>query len=88
MPDEYIEEALRRAHYELIEDEDTPYYGEVADLPGVWACGEILEGCRQALKEVVEGWVLVSAKRSLAIPPLGSVEITGSRSESRRVPSA
>lgn len=77
MPDEYIEEALRRARYELIEDEDTPYYGEVADLPGVWACGETLEGCRQALKEVVEGWILVSVKRSLAIPRLGSVEITG-----------
>lgn len=72
MLDEYIEEALRRARYELIEDKDTPYYGEVADLPGVWACGETLEGCRQALKEVVEGWLLVSAKRSLAIPPLGS----------------
>ena len=73
---EYVDEALRRARYELIDDKETPYYGEVSDLPGVWACGETLEGCRQELKEVIEGWILVSVKRSLAIPRLGSAEIT------------
>lgn len=73
---EYIDEALRRARFELIEDKETPYYGEVADLPGVWACGQTLESCRRDLKEVVEGWILVSVKRSLDIPPLGSVKIT------------
>lgn len=73
---EYIDEALRRARFELIEDKETPYYGEVADLPGVWACGQTLESCRRELKEVVEGWILVSVKRSLGIPPLGSVKIT------------
>lgn len=73
---EYIDEALRRARFELIEDKETPYYGEVADLPGAWACGQTLESCRQELKEVVEGWLLVSVKRSLDIPPLGSAKIT------------
>ena len=73
---EYIDEALRRACYELIEDKEIPYYGEVSDLPGVWACGETLEGCRRELKEVIEGWILVSMKRSLNIPRLGSAEIT------------
>mgnify|MGYP000880249333 FL=1 len=38
---EYIEEALRRARYELIDDEE-PYYGEVAELKGVWASGKTL----------------------------------------------
>ena len=32
---EYIEEALRRARYEIIEDEE-PYYGEIPELQGVW----------------------------------------------------
>lgn len=73
---EYIDEALRRARFELIEDKETPYYGEVTDLPGVWACGQTLESCRRELKEVVEGWILVSVKRSLDIPPLGSAKIT------------
>lgn len=72
---EYIEEALERARYELIDDPDTPYYGEVPDLPGVWASGETLENCRRELKDVIEGWLLVSVKQSLPIPPLGSLEI-------------
>lgn len=41
---EYIEEALRRAKYEIIEDEEL-YYGEVSELPGVWATGKTLEEC-------------------------------------------
>ena len=73
---EYINEALRRARYELIEDEETPYYGEVPELPGVWASGQTLEGCRRELKEVIEGWILVSVRRSLDLPRLGSAEIT------------
>jgi predicted RNase H-like HicB family nuclease len=39
---EYVEEALRRASYSIIED-DEPYYGEIEDLPGVWATGKTLE---------------------------------------------
>ena len=73
---EYISEALGRARYELIEDDDAPYYGEVPELPGVWACGRTLEECRQELKDVVEGWILLGVKRSLDIPALGGVEIT------------
>ena len=72
---EYIEEALERARYELIDDPDTPYFGEVPDLPGVWASGETLEACRRELKDVIEGWLLVSVKNSLPIPSLGPLEI-------------
>ena len=64
---EYISEALDRARYELIEDDDAPYYGEVPELPGVWACGRTLEvvparaeGCRGGLdsaqREAVAGY--------------------------------
>lgn len=72
---EYIEEALGRAHYELIEDPDEPYFGEVPDLPGVRASGKSLESCRLQLKDVIEGWILLSVKRSLPLPKLGEVEI-------------
>ena len=53
---EYIQEALKRARYEMIEDEE-PYYGEVEELKGVWATGKTLEKCRNNLKEVMEGWM-------------------------------
>ncbi len=71
---EYIEESLRRAHYEIIEDEN-PYYGEIRELKGVWATGKTLEECRNNLKEVVEGWILISIKRNLLIPKLGILQI-------------
>jgi predicted RNase H-like HicB family nuclease len=71
---EYIEEALRRARYEMIDDEE-PYYGEVEELKGVWATGKTLEECRNNLKEVIEGWILLSIKKGLPIPSLGNNEI-------------
>jgi len=71
---EYIQEALRRARYELIEDEE-PFYGEIPDLKGVWATGTTLEECRENLKGVIEGWILISLKKELPIPALGTFEI-------------
>jgi len=71
---EYIEEALRRARYELIDDEE-PYYGEVPELKGVWASGKTLEECRENLKDVIEGWILVSLRKDLPVPILGAREI-------------
>ncbi|RKX70882.1 type II toxin-antitoxin system HicB family antitoxin [candidate division WOR-3 bacterium] len=71
---EYIEEALRRAKYEIIDDEE-PYYGEIKELKGVWATGRTLEECRKNLREVVEGWILLSIKKGLPIPKLGKFEI-------------
>ncbi len=71
----YIEVALQKAHYEIIKDEE-PYYGEVPELPGVWASGKTLEECRSRLAEVLEGWILVRLARHLPIPPLDDVEIT------------
>lgn len=52
---------------ELIEDEE-PYYGEVPELQGVWATGRTLEGCRQNLMEVADGWLLVRIARKMPIP--------------------
>ena len=71
---EYVEEALRRARYELIEDEE-PYYGEVPELKGVWATGKTLEECRETLKDVIEGWILFSLRKDLPVPRLGEREI-------------
>ncbi len=68
---EYIHEALNRAHYEIIDD-DKPFYGEVKELKGVWATGKTLEECRQNLKDVIEGWILLSVKKGLSIPQMGN----------------
>jgi predicted RNase H-like HicB family nuclease len=71
---EYIEAALSRAKYEIIEDED-PYYGEVPELEGVWATGKTLEECRHNLAEVIDGWLVVRLKRGLSIPQIGEYRV-------------
>jgi len=67
---EYINAALSKAKYEIIEDEE-PYYGEVPGLEGVWASGKTLEECRRNLSEVIDGWLVIRLKRGLTIPPIG-----------------
>jgi len=71
---EYVEEALRRARYEIIDDEER-YYGEIEELRGIWATAKTLEECRNNLKDVIEGWILLSIKKGLPIPKLGDFEI-------------
>ena len=71
---EYIDAALNRAHYELIDDPE-PFYGEVKELPGVYATGATLEQCRGHLREVIEGWILLSVRRDLPIPELEGINI-------------
>ncbi|RCV65092.1 putative nuclease of the RNAse H fold, HicB family [Methanophagales archaeon] len=71
---EYIEAALSKAKYEIIEDEE-PYYGEVPELEGVWASGKTLEECRKNLVEVIDGWIIVRLRKGLPIPPIGAYKI-------------
>ena len=71
---EYIQAALNRAHCEMIDDEE-PFFGEVRELPGVYASGKTLEECRRNLADVVEGWLTVSIKRDMQIPEIGGLTV-------------
>lgn len=64
---EYVEAAMARAHYELIED-SSPYYGEIPECRGVWATGRSLKECRSHLREVLQGWMLLRVRKGLALP--------------------
>lgn len=66
----YIQAALDRAQYEIIQ-EDEPFYGQVPKLDGVWATGKTLEECRRDLVSAIEDWVLFSIARGFPIPALG-----------------
>jgi predicted RNase H-like HicB family nuclease len=71
---QYIQKAMEKAHYEIIDD-DEPYYGEIPVCPGVWATGKTLEECRRNLEEVLEGWIIVRLQRGLDLPPIEGVAI-------------
>ena len=72
---EYITAALKKAHYEIIEDEE-PYYGEIPELKGVWATGKTLEECQDSLAENLEGWILVRNRQSLDIPIINGCKVS------------
>lgn len=75
---EYINEAMKRARYELINNKDEPYYGEIPNLKGVWATAATLEDCRDELREVLEGWIIIRLKKGIKIPALGKKKIQAS----------
>jgi len=51
---------LSRGHYERLEDGS--YAGTVHECPGVVAFGADLSSCHDALRSVLEDWVLVGLK--------------------------
>ena len=71
---EYIQSALRHAHYEIL-PEDKVYYGEIPECNGVFASAGELEECREQLREVLEEWVLFRVHRNLDLPAIDGVEL-------------
>ena len=57
---EYIRAALRRAHYELLDD--GTFCAGIPGLPGVLATAATLEACREELREVLEGWIVLGLR--------------------------
>ncbi|NQT82184.1 type II toxin-antitoxin system HicB family antitoxin [bacterium] len=76
---EYIEAAMHRAHYELIDQPDQPYYGEIPGLDGVLATGKTLEECRASLEDALDAWLVLGLQLGHPIP-----EIEGIRMERLR----
>ena len=70
---EYVQRAMRLAHYEIMEN--GRYWGEVPPLRGVWAEAETLEQCRETLREVLEDWLLVGLRRGQSIPVIEGAEL-------------
>jgi len=71
---DYIKAAMKRAKYKMVDDPN-PFFGEIPELPGLWANGPTLEDCRDELKEVLEGWIIVSLYRGHKIPVLNGIDL-------------
>jgi predicted RNase H-like HicB family nuclease len=62
----YIRAAMRRATYEILSDGS--FYGEISGFQGVWANASTLEGCREELQEVLEGWIVLGLQMRHVLP--------------------
>lgn len=69
---EYIQSALRQAHYEL---EEGVYYGEIPGFAGIVASGDSLEACREQLIDVLEGWLIVGIRHGHPLPVINSIDL-------------
>ena len=70
----YINAALRHAHYEILTD-DGSYYGDIPNFQGVYANADTLEDCREELAEVLEEWILLRVSKSLPLPIVDGLEL-------------
>ena len=64
----YIQAAMHRATYELLDDGE--FYGEIPGLDGVFATATTLEECRDNLQSVLEEWIALGLRMGHDIPPI------------------
>lgn len=70
----YIQAAMRRAKYEILED-DGSFYGHIPELQGVWANAGTLEACREELEEVLEEWITLGIAWHHPFPAIDGIEL-------------
>ncbi len=72
MFEEYLNAGMHLAQYELLEG-DEGFYGFIPEAPGVYANAQTLEACRDLLREVLEGWVVLGIAHHHTLPELNGV---------------
>ncbi len=70
---EYISQAMRKAHYEILEDES--FFGEIPGFLGVYANSDSLEACRAELQEVLEGWIVLGLQLGHSLPEIQGIRL-------------
>jgi predicted RNase H-like HicB family nuclease len=74
MLSKYIQAAMRRAKYRILEDDGT-FYGEIPGFQGVYSDTDTLEECREQLQEVLEDWILFRVSRNLPLPEVDGIRL-------------
>jgi len=77
---DYIQAAMHKAHYEILED-DGSYYGEIPGFQGVWANAPALEACREELQSVLEDWILARVADHLSLPTVNGIDLNPQQQE-------
>jgi predicted RNase H-like HicB family nuclease len=70
---EYIQNAMRLAKYEILED--GTFYGEIPGFEGVWAQASTLEDCRAELQSALEDWLILGLRLGHPIPEVAGLRL-------------
>ena len=74
---EYVDKAMRKAKYELIED--GTYFATIDGFDGLWGNGPSVEECREDLKGALEGWLILGLWQNDELPVLGKLDLVPRR---------
>ena len=69
----YIEQAMRQAHYELMEN--GRFFGSIAPCRGCWGEGATLEECREDLQSALEDWIALGLRHGDAFEVIAGIDI-------------
>lgn len=83
---EYIQAAMRKAKYEILEGNEG-FYGEIPGFQGVYSNAKTLGKCRNMLQEVLEGWILLNIADNTPLPKLTGINLQFSKPRTRGVKS-
>jgi predicted RNase H-like HicB family nuclease len=70
---DYIQRAMAKAHYELMEN--GRYFASIPGFDGVWAQAKTLETCRTELQNTLEDWLLLGLQLGHKLPVVGGVNL-------------
>lgn len=71
---QYLNAAMNKARYEILQDDNT-FYGEIPGFEGLYANENTLEGCRKELESTLEDWILLSISKGIALPAIDGAEL-------------
>jgi predicted RNase H-like HicB family nuclease len=71
---DYIREAIRLAHYELMEN--GRFFATIPDLKGLWAEDATLEAYREELQSTLEDWIMLKVRfGDKDVPVLNGIDL-------------
>ena len=71
---DYIQAAMRRAKYEMLEDNEG-FVGTIPGFKGLLAHALTLEACRDELEDVLQSWMLVRMDHGLKLPVIEGLNL-------------
>ena len=70
---EYIQAALARSEYKMLDDQT--WFAEIPGFDGVWANASTVEACRSELREVLEEWLILKIRDQEPIPTVEGLDL-------------
>lgn len=69
----YLQQAMRHAHYELMENGH--FFGSVSPCRGAWGEGATLEECREELQGALESWIVAGLRHGDELPVIDGIDL-------------